>query len=189
MNLKGLQTLVEHNSYITRKAITTRKISTSHSTHQHRREKSTCLFAVKQTVMWQHFMNSNSLVKLKTYANTEVFDMCNYKPYLQTVQADETGNGKFINDILFLRTGFSSLSTRGARGSGRGCWVWRLFTILGGEIPPRTLLPIWTRWRVWTAGIPAHCLPSPYPLTFGTGSLALLQFSIHFRNVAMTKSL
>lgn len=104
-------------------------------------------------------------------------------PYLQTVQADETGYSKSINDILLLRAGLPSLPPGGTRSSGRGCGVRRLFTGQGGGVPPRTVsLPVGAGGvGVGAAGVSAPCLPQPpHPLPLGhTTSATLLQFPIH----------
>lgn len=103
-------------------------------------------------------------------------------PYLQTVQADETGDSKSINDILLLRAGLPSLSPWGTRGSGGGRGVRSLFTGQGGGVPPRTVsLPVGAGGvGVGAAGVSAPCLPQPpHPLPLGPTSPTLLQFPIH----------
>lgn len=103
-------------------------------------------------------------------------------PYLQTVQADETGDSKSINDILLLRAGLPSLPPGGTRCSGGGRWVRRLFTGQRGGVPPRTVsLPVGAGGvGVGAAGVSAPCLPQPpHPLPLGPASATLLQFPIH----------
>lgn len=103
-------------------------------------------------------------------------------PYLQTVQADETGDSKSINDILLLRAGLASLPPEGTRCSGSGCGVRRRFTGQGGGVPPRTVsLPVGAGGvGVGAAGVSASCLPQPpHPLPLGPASPAGLQFAIH----------
>lgn len=102
--------------------------------------------------------------------------------YLQTVQADETGDSKSINDILLLRAGLPSLPPGGTRSSGGGRGVRRLFTGQGGGVPPRTVsLPVGAGGvGVGAAGVSASCLPQPpHPLPLGPASPTLLQFPIH----------
>lgn len=103
-------------------------------------------------------------------------------PYLQTVQADETGYSKSINDILLLRAGLPSFPPGGTRSSGGGRWVRRFFTGQGGGVPPRTVsLPVGAGGvGVGAAGVSAPCLPQPpHPLPLGPASATLLQFPIH----------
>lgn len=102
--------------------------------------------------------------------------------YLQTVQTDETGDSKSINDILLLRAGFPSLPPGGTWCSGCCCGVLRLFTGQGGGVPPRTVsLPVGAGGvGVGAAGVSAPCLPQPpHPLPLGPASPTLLQFPIH----------
>lgn len=103
-------------------------------------------------------------------------------PYLQTVQADEAGDSKSINDVLLLRAGLSSLSPRGARDSGGGRGVRSFFTGQGGGVPPRTVsLPVGAGGvGVGAAGVSAPSLPQPpHSLPLGSTSPTLLQFPIH----------
>ena len=111
-------------------------------------------------------------------------------PYLQTVQADETGDSKSINDILLLRAGLASLPPGGSGGSGGGCGVRRLFTGQRGGFPPRTVsLPVGARGvGVGAAGVSASCLPQPpHPLPLGPASPTLLQFPIHVGSFAVSE--
>lgn len=118
--------------------------------------------------------------RISTRTRTQVLNC--FAPHLQTVQADETGYSKSINDILLLRAGLPSLPPGGTRGSGRGCGVRRLFSGQGGGVPPRTVsLPVGAGGvGVGAAGVSAPCLPQPpHPLPLGATSATRLQFPIH----------
>ena len=129
-----------------------------------------------QPLHWWGMQRVHALTHARTHTGND-------PPYLQTIQTDEAGYSKSINDILLLRAGLPSLPPGGTRGSGGGCGARRLFTGQGGGVPPRAAsLPVGAGGvGVGAAGVPAPCLPQPpHPLPLlGATSPTLLQFAVH----------
>ncbi len=99
--------------------------------------------------------------------------------YLETVQTDETGYSKSINNILLLRTRLASLPPGGSRGLAGGSRARR--SVFTG-----TSLPFGTRRGAPILGFPGARLPFPSPLALRTGSATLLHFPFHFKIGAMS---